>query len=156
MAIGDSVKAIVKVSRKTYFNPRAWLGYDYLKFQTLFLSSYIKAVFAKPIPAIEETFEEAMQRLNLTESDIQTTMQNFFIYSIVFLSLGIATLLFSFYLLISDSAILGWILGMAITSLLLTQAFRYHFWYFQMKFRKLGCTYAEWWQGKPFDQEGLS
>jgi intracellular multiplication protein IcmV len=29
----------------------------------------------------------------------------------------------------------------------LVLAFRYHFWYFQIKNRKLGCTVYEWYRG---------
>lgn len=36
------------------------------------------------------------------------------------------------------------LIGTALTCLLLAQAFRYHFWLFQIHRGKLGCTWQEW------------
>jgi len=36
----------------------------------------------------------------------------------------------------------------ALTLYVLTQAFRYHFWLFQLRNRKLGCTLSEWWNAR--------
>lgn len=155
MAVGDNVKKtvknIVKVNRKTFFNPRRWFQYDTLKGQVLYLYDFGKQVFTAATPEREETFEEAMERLNLTESDIQTTANNYFLYSIVFLVIAVIAFIISFYFLIVHSSISAWILGLAGTALLVVQAFRFHFWYFQIKHRKLGCTFEEWKRGKPYE-----
>lgn len=150
-----AIRDVFKVNRKTFFNPRAWLGYDVVKSQSLFLYDLIKQIFVKPTPPENvETFEESMQRQNLTEEDIQEAGKTYFSYAILFLILGMISFIFGFYLLILHHTFYGWILSLSVTGLFLVQAFRFHFWYFQIKFRKLGCTFAEWKQGKPFDSEG--
>lgn len=151
-----ALKDIVKVNRKTFFNPSAWLGYDFLKAQTLYLYGFMKNVIVRPdiTPEREESFDEAVKRLNLTEQSINETKQSYFVYAMGFLVLALMTFLFGFYLLFAQGTWAGWILSLAVTALLLSQAFRFHFWYFQIKYRKLGCTFEEWKQGKPFDKEG--
>jgi intracellular multiplication protein IcmV len=142
-----ALKEIVKVNRKTFFNPSAWLGYDFLKAQTLFIYGLFKQVFAKPTPEHEETFEQAVKRLHLSEKAIHETQQSYFLYAMGFLILSVLTIIFGFYLLLVHATLAGWILSLPVAALLLSQAFRYHFWYFQMKHRKLGCTFKEWKQG---------
>lgn len=143
-----ALKDIVKINRKTFFNPRGWLDYDALKEQTLYIYSLGKAIVTPVKPEFEETFTEAMERLNLTETDVQQTKENYFLYAIMFVAFGVFTFVFSFYLLFHYGSILGWILGLAVVAAFLSQAFRYHFWYFQMKHRKLGCTFDEWKRGR--------
>jgi intracellular multiplication protein IcmV len=144
-----AVKDIFKVNRKTFLDPRAWLGYDYLKFQTLQIYTIIKDLFTPAVPTREETYEQAMERHNLTDADVQKTGQNYYIWGWAFFVLGSFALVFGFLLLISYLTFFGWLLGMATAALLYTQAFRYNFWSFQIKHRKLGCTFAEWKRGKP-------
>ncbi|MEO8402302.1 MAG: type IVB secretion system protein IcmV [Gammaproteobacteria bacterium] len=148
-----ALKDVVKVSRKTFFNPRGWLGYDMLALQFKTSWRILKNLFTPATPQRTETFEEAMIRMNLTEDDIKTTSYRYLIFSGLFVVLGIIATGISFYFLIHHGAISGWILGLVSATLLFTYAFRYHFWHFQIKHRKLGCTFDEWWQGKINDQE---
>lgn len=149
-----AIKDIFTINRRTFFDPRAWLNYDELKRQTLYLYDLIKPIFAKPTPPeITETFEEAVKRQELTEEDVLEAKKIYFFYALLFFILGIFSFLFGFYLLIVHYSIAGWFLSFAITGLFLAQAFRFHFWYFQIKFRKLGCTFAEWRRGKPFSSD---
>jgi intracellular multiplication protein IcmV len=41
---------------------------------------------------------------------------------------------------------LGGLLGLVLMLIALTLAFRYHFWYFQIKHRKLNCSLKEWYK----------
>jgi intracellular multiplication protein IcmV len=150
-----AVRDVLKVNRKTFFNPRAWLGYDALKAQTVFLYNLIKNIFVttEAAPVRTESFAEALTRLNLTEQEADDIGKNYLFYSLGFVGIAAFAMLFGFYLLFVHHTFAGWILSLSITALLLAQAFRYHFWHFQIKFRKLGCTFEEWKQGKPFDQE---
>lgn len=149
-----AVKDIFKVNRKTFFNPRAWLNYDALKQQTRLVYDIGRDVLTpETAPARKETFEEALVRLNLTEDDIKETSENYLFYSVLFLGCSLVVFAASFVMLFYYNTISGWLIALAITALLLTQAFRFNFWHFQIKYRKLGCTFEEWKRGKPFDQE---
>ena len=147
------IKDVVKVNRKTFFDPRGWLGYDLLKTQTLTTWNFLKDLFAPAQVVHEETFEQAMERMKVTEADIQKISQNYAIYKVFFLLLAVLMFFYGFFLLIHHHTFGGWMLSMAVTALLGAQAFRFSFWHFQIKHRKLGCTFAEWRGGKPFDEK---
>jgi intracellular multiplication protein IcmV len=147
------LKDVFKVSRKTFLNPSGWLGVNELKNNTAAMWSIIKGIVTPEKTDRVETFEEAMQRLHLTEQDVENNKNTYYLYALGFLVLGIAAFLSSFYYLFYHQTISGCLLGLAVTAFLFAQAFRYHFWYFQIKHRKLGCTFAEWRQGKPFEKE---
>lgn len=142
-----SIKQVFSVSRKTFINPRGWLGYDALKAHSQTLWKLIKVLFSRATPEYTETFDEAMHRLGLNESDIENTKNSYLSFAIFFLILAVATLFLGLYLIIKYVSIAGLVLALASTALFLSQAFKYHFWYFQIKHRKLGCTYEEWRSG---------
>jgi intracellular multiplication protein IcmV len=153
-AIRMAIKDVVKVNRKTFFNPRAWLGYDGLKGQTLQIYRIVRGLFTLPVPTHEESYQEALVRLNITDQESQETGKSYLIYSIIFFVIASATFTFGFILLFYYGTFAGWLISLATAALFFAQAFRYNFWYFQIKHRKLGCTFAEWKAGKTFDNEG--
>lgn len=143
-----AIKDVLKVNRKTFINPRAWLGYDLLKQQSQTLYETVRGVFTgAALPdAPAETFEQAKTRLNLTEEDIQTSGQNYLMFAILYAGIGLVTIGFGIYLLVG-LFISGFIISLSLAAFLFGQAFRNHFWYFQIKNRKLGCTLEEWRSG---------
>lgn len=149
-----AIKDVLKVSRKTFLNPSGWLGLPEVKDSFKTTWGILKSLITPASSTRTETFEEAMQRLNQTEADVKKIGQDYLMYCWVFIALGVASLVFGFYLLIHHWTIIGFLLSFAMTSLFFSQAFRYHFWHFQIKFRKLGCTFDEWWRGKPNSQGG--
>lgn len=139
-----AIKDVLKVSRKTFFNPRAWLGYDSLKEQTQTIQSFVKDAATIRKPEVTETFEEALKRLDLKKEDLKSTERTYLSYALLFLVLAVIDFLWGFYLLFHHGAFLGLVLALAVFALLLAQAFRYHFWVFQIRQQKLGCTFEEW------------
>jgi intracellular multiplication protein IcmV len=87
-----------------------------------------------------------MARFNLTPEDIKEREKDYLFYTGIFLLLSVSLFCFGFYLLIVDRTFAGCLLGIATSALFASQAFRYHFWYFQIVQRRLGCTFAEWQQ----------
>lgn len=143
-----AVKDIFKISWRTFFNPSAWIGINELKGYTQIYKEVIKNTFEKPKPRHRESFTQAVKRQGLTEKYLKTIEKQYFITCIVFLVLAGLTFVASFVYLIHHKTFAGWLLGLSVTALLLTQYFRYSFWHFQIKHRKLGCTFAEWRSGK--------
>lgn len=143
-----AVKDVFKVDRKTFFNPQAWIGYDFLKDQNLDMFGIVKRLFYTAKPQREENFNQAMERLGLNENDLKEVQKDNYFYAWMFLLLAGSSLFLSFYMLVQHGSLSGLILGLAVMILFLAQAFRYHFWYFQIKHRKLGCTFEEWRHGK--------
>lgn len=141
-----AMKDILKISRKTFFNPRAWIGYDFLRDQTRVIWTFVRDVTLTPSqPVRTETFEEAMQRLNIQENELELIKRRYWTYAVLFLGLAVVDFLYGIYLLFNHYAFLGFVLASAVCALLLTQAFKYHFWYFQVKNRHLGYSFQEWW-----------
>ncbi len=144
-----AIKDIFKINRKTFFNPSAWLDIGNLSFISKGIWAIVKPLFVAPAdPAHQETFEEAIARLNLTEDDIKEREKHYLLFTYLFLILAVAVFGYSFYLILYFKTFLGFCLGLTVVTLLLSQAFRFHFWFFQTKYRKLGCTVQEWWDGK--------
>lgn len=145
-----SIWQVFKVSRRTFFNPRAWLNYDNIIEGNRAIWQSMRSLFAVRSPRRTETFNQAIERLKLTEEDIKQTEARYIAYVVVFVFFAIISMLFSLYLLFFHISFSGFLIGLATTGLFGSQAFRFHFWYFQIKHRKLGCTFDEWWQGHPF------
>jgi intracellular multiplication protein IcmV len=141
------IKDVFKVSRKTFFSPSAWLGVTQVKSSSRTIWDILRSLFIPVTSQRKETFEMAMKRFNLTQASLASTSQSYFLYALIFLFLAVFSFLFSFYLLMFHKTLAGFLLGLACAALFLSQAFRYHFWYFQIKHRKLGCTFDEWWKG---------
>lgn len=143
-----ALKDILKVNRKTFFNPSAWIGVNELKTSTTIIWGIVKDLITPAKPERVETFEEAMHRLHLTEKDLRKQGQIYFLYALLFVGLAVSSLVIGFYFLFHHKTIAGWLLTICVSALFGVQAFRFHFWYFQIKHRKLGCTFEEWISGK--------
>ena len=125
-------------------NVRAWSSYDNHKDMTKGFKELSRKVFLpEKKPGYSEEFEVAMQRLNLSEADIAQKKHRFLYLSIGLLLLAFIVFAYAIYHLINQN----WLalpVSLVLTGLPLVLAFRYHFWYFQLKQRKLGCTLGEW------------
>ncbi|HVE44592.1 MAG TPA: type IVB secretion system protein IcmV [Gammaproteobacteria bacterium] len=139
-----SLRSVFKISWRTFFNPRAWFGYDELKNTTVAIFGALSDLFTTAQPIYTETFEEAMNRLGLTEADIRAQMQAFRRYALLLFFCGMLTFAYTFYLLFAYAALLSFLLGIATSALFFVQAFKFHFWAFQLQERKLGLTFAAW------------
>lgn len=143
-----ALKDIVKVNRKTFLDPRSWLAYDSLKEQSVGLWTTIKNLFSPAKATRIETFEQAMERLKVSNNDLKETEASYRAFSWVFAVLAGLMALFGFYALLHHGSLPSLILSLAMTALFAAQGFRFSFWAFQIKHRKLGCTFEEWRQGR--------
>jgi intracellular multiplication protein IcmV len=144
-----AIKDVFKISRKTFFNPGAWLGLNELTAYNRVITSTLKTTFTPEKSLRTETFEQALERLNVTDADLQQTAKIYRWYALFFLMLSVVSFLVAFYYLFEFHTVAGWVLAMSVSMLFGANAFRFDFWYFQIQHRKLGCTVAEWWSGKP-------
>jgi hypothetical protein len=139
-----AVRDFFKFSRKTFIDPTGWIDLDKLKVQNRTLWDVLSALFSIPKPVQEETFEEAINRLGLTEADVDGIRKNYRTYAFLFLMIGLITFFYTFYILFAYASYTGFIIGMAVAALFFSQAFRYDFWSFQIRRRQLGATFTEW------------
>lgn len=128
---------------KPFTNIRGWSDYDRVKSNTKNLSDSIRDTFSPKKARYPETFEQACERFHLTEKDITQRRRQYMLLTIVQLLLGVGIFVYAIDLLMSKS-LPGGIASVALGFVMLTMAMRNHFWYFQIKKRKLGCTLKEY------------
>lgn len=139
-----AIRDVFKINRKTFLNPSGWIDYESLRNQNLTIKDALSSLFTVPKPGTEETFEQAKKRLGLTEKDVVDGAKRYRRYAITFLVLGLLVFVYSFFILFHYGTLNGWLLGIAVSGLLLAQAFRFDFWSYQMRIRRLGVTFKEW------------
>jgi len=139
-----AIKDIFKISRKTFFDPVTWLDVRSFKQFNLMLFRQIKSLFTIPQATRKETFEEAMERFGLNAEQVNEIGLTYHYYAIFFLVIALAILAFALYLLFHHLSFHGALLAIAVAVLSAAQAFKYDFWAFQIKVRKLGCTFQDW------------
>jgi len=130
------------------FRVTRWLGLDSLKDNTKGVANTAKAVFTPEEAEQSESFEEALKRLNITEQELESRRQEFTKLLIIYVILGIVIFGYSLYIAISFGNLLGFFMGLALTVFALSYAFRYHFWIYQIKHKKLGSTFRDWFLDK--------
>jgi intracellular multiplication protein IcmV len=91
------------------------------------------------------SFEDSMQQFGLSENDLISRQQRFQYLTRFWLILGGLVGIYSLYLIV-NGFFLSFLYMTALNTIILCQAFRYHFWSFQIKQRRLGCTLQEWWR----------
>ncbi len=95
-------------------------------------------------PKNPTTFADAVARLQLTEAEIDEKAQSLFRMAMFFLAFAVGMFAYAMYLFWQSSPH-GAFAATGISLVIFAMAFRYHFWFFQVKHRKLGCTFKEWW-----------
>jgi len=139
MKIGKGIKRVAK----PFVDVPTWVGYAQLKDYAKNIGKNVSSLFIPKKAERVETFEEAMARLKLTEADLIARQKEFKRLILIFSFIGLILLGYTFYLLM-DGSFRGAIASFALTLLIFSYSFRYHFWLFQIRQRKLGCTLREW------------
>ena len=127
------------------FNFSRWFDWERTKSSTLYLTDGIKKFLIPQKHTATESFKAAQKRLELTDSDIIKRQEGLLRLCILMLLFSFSMFFYTIYLLYYFQ-IKAFIVSFVVMMLGLTLAFRYHFWYFQMKTRKLGCSFKEWYQ----------
>lgn len=141
MGFFNRVKRVVK----PFVNFPSWMQLGMLVANARRIKELAGSVFFVQTPEKVETFEQAMQRLGLTEADLNERKREFarlFWFYFVLFIVGIA---YGIYLF-TDTYVKAGIIAFAVSGIILAQAFRQHFWLTQIKYRLLGLTFKIWFQ----------
>ncbi len=144
MGVDMALRDIFKISWKTFVNPIGWLDYDALKRENQLIYRIIKPTMTIDKPTQQETFEEAQERLGLSEADIEAGQHRYRRYALLFALCGLLVFYYAFYLVFRYLSFPGFLLGIAVSMLFFAYAFKFDFWSLQMRRRKLGLTFADW------------
>lgn len=124
-------------------NIRSWVDWDRMKVFTRYLVNGFRKFFVPQKKGPGESFEAAQKRLKLKDSDLLARQTGLLRLSILMVTIALLLLAYSIYLFTSRGY-MGGLVSLVVMFIALVLAFRYHFWYFQIKERKLGCTIQEW------------
>lgn len=130
-----------------------WMSWDYLSDTTSKIKSSVLDLATPQKAKFSESFEEAMIRLELTEKDLINRKKEFTRLFYLFTLIGLFIIGYAVYM-----AYLGHfgacLISFGLAGFSFTQAFKWHFWLFQLRNRKLGCSVKEWLDGKVVDAHG--
>ncbi len=124
-------------------NVRVWFDWERVKSYTLYLSNGFQQLFISKITVDAESFREAATKLKLDDASLLIKQKALYRLSMIMLIFACFVLVYSGYQLFYGS-LKATIVSIVVTLIALVLAFRYHFWYFQIKHQKLGCTFDEW------------
>lgn len=125
------------------FAIKEWFDWARLKsFNIAFKTTLLNLLVLKK-NTHSESFNTAVKKLDLTDEDLLLKQKSLLNLSRLMLFVALVILLYTGYQLFYGSYSAA-IVSFIIMLLAVTFAFRYHFWYFQIKQKKLGCTFHEW------------
>lgn len=91
----------------------------------------------------KETFQESLVRLGISEADLEQRKKEFFRLVVIYTLIGLSIIFYGIYMAIKQHFAAG-LISICLSLFAFGQAFRFHFWLFQIQHRKLGCTLKEW------------
>lgn len=125
------------------FRLRFWLDVERITGFTQYVKQLAQKLFVLQESKVGESFDEATARFKLTDEVLAKREQALLRVSFLMLMFTICLVGYSVYQMIYGS-ILGVILSLVVACIALALAFRYHFWHFQIKAKKLGCSWQVW------------
>ncbi len=125
------------------FKFRFWLDTDRLKGFASYIVETFKKLFIPKQQEVGETFLEAKERLKLDDASIFKRQRRLFYLSMFMVFLASLIFVYAMYQAMYGSLV-GVVLSLIVMLIALSLAFRYHFWHFQLKRKKLGCSVTEW------------
>ncbi|WED42441.1 type IVB secretion system protein IcmV [Legionella cardiaca] len=139
---GTRLKGIIK----RILNVRAWVDFDRVKAFTIYIATGFQKMFVPQSKTKQgESFDEAVARMNLSEEDLRAKQSSLYRLSILMCVAAVCIFIYALYHLFYGTYRAS-IVSIVLLLIALVLAFRYHFWYFQIKERKLGCSFNEWYR----------
>ena len=141
MGIGNFFRRIVKNNT----NVRGWMDWQSIRQNAKVVTSLVTdtADAEKSKKQTAKSFEDAVRQYGLTENDIQVRMTGYRRIALFCALLGTIGFGWAIYLLFKG-LFLSSLVSLSLGFLMFTYGFREHFHYFQMKKRRLDCTFKEW------------
>lgn len=128
-----------------FFNPRAWGDWEGSKAISLYFLSMIERFFVLrgKNKRRSESFEHAVAKFDLDEKALQTKATGLRRLSYTLVAVAAFLFFYTLYQLCFGS-LRAAIIALVEVGIALVLAFRYNFWSYQIKQRKLGCSFKEW------------
>ena len=135
---------------KRIFNVRTWFDWERTKSFSAFVGNGFKRVFMSEVEeakesknALTESFNAAKKQFNLTDADLLARQRSLLFLTALMATIALLIFGYAIYHFFYGTILAGMI-SLVVMLIAVALAFRYHFWYFQIKNHKLGCTLKEW------------
>jgi len=128
---------------KPFIAVRTWTDADHHIETGRNLKAVFKRLFTPAKAEREESFQQAMDRLDIEDKDLRTRLKEFLFLVAVFLIVAMLLFIYTVHL-VMQLHFRAAAMALGATFLSLSLAIRYDFWRFQIKQQKLGCTLREW------------
>ena len=128
---------------KTFLDVPRWVGVNEIVTVGKTVKDLGKRLVTPQQAERQETYEQAVKRLNLSQEDIDKRCRYWRMTSYVYLFSALCFLGYSIHLFLLEHYASS-LTTLVFIAVLLAFAFREHFWYTQMKRRRLGFTFQEW------------
>lgn len=139
------LRQYVKNTVKDNTNVKTWSSWETVKDNARTVYGFVQDL--KPVDQtglpVPTTFEAAIRQYGLSEADIRSRMRTHFFVAVFCLVLGFVAIGWMIFLL-TKLMFLSALVAFSLGALMLAYAFREHFFYFQMKQRRLNCSVSEW------------
>lgn len=131
---------------KNIFKIRQWCDYDRVQASTVYIVRGLSRLFIpRRNSAAAESFDAAVARMRLSPQELTSKQNSLYTLSILMCCIAAVILGYAFFQLYYG-AMRVFLICIILTLIALALAFRYHFWYYQIKMRKLGCSFREWYR----------
>jgi hypothetical protein len=119
-----------------------WIAYSYLKDTLNFFLDISKSLFKPEHTQIQESFEEATKRLHLNSEDLIQRATLFQRFTFIFLVITLGLLIYAIYIF-QQNNLMGTCMTICLALYAGYQAFKFHFWRYQIQKQRLGCSLKE-------------
>ncbi|WP_192484583.1 MULTISPECIES: hypothetical protein [Cysteiniphilum] len=113
------------------------------KKQHVYLTSMLKKVFMIKKPKSNMSYED-LPTIGVDHKKQVKLIKRFTLLYRVCMALAIIDYFYALYLLIYADGVLVSFVCFSLLLLILANAFKYHFWRYQLLRKKLGCSFKEW------------
>lgn len=127
------------------FNFKAWFDWERTKSFTSYLIQGFRHLFVPHSAKKAESFEAVKINLQLTEEDLASQQRSLKRLSLIVLITSIFIFGYSFYQLLYGG-LLACMISFIVAIIALVLAFRYSYWHFLIKERKLDVSIKDWYR----------
>lgn len=125
------------------FTVRQWIDWERVKGFTSFLISGFKNLFVVKSSKKAQSFDAVKAKFRLTDAELLEKQRGLFRMFILMMIFSAFIFIYCLYHLVIANYYTA-LLSFIVTLIALTLAFRYHFWHYQIKYRRLNCSISEW------------
>ncbi|KTC76053.1 intracellular multiplication protein IcmV [Legionella birminghamensis] len=130
---------------RSIFNIRYWIDYDRLKSFTIYLGNGFKKMFVPQQSTTGESFKQAVRELHIDDAELLARQKGLYRLSIIMVIAAVFMFGYAGYHVFYGS-LKAVLISLVVMLIALALAFRYHFWYYQIKHRRLGVSFKEWYR----------